>query len=73
MSSITIPITSELETYISSRVADKTFNNTGHFVTNAIKFFREEIEVGDILLAAERSKKGVRLSGDLDELSSQSF
>ena len=68
MSNITIPLTPELENYINTSVKSNAFESKSHFVRNAIKFFKDEMEVREILLASERGKRGIYLSGDLDDL-----
>lgn len=68
MSTISVPLTPELEKYIISQVENEVFESKAHFVRAAIKFFKEEMEVRDIILASERAKRGLYLKGDLDDL-----
>lgn len=68
MSNITIPLTIDLEKYINESVKSNAFESKSHFVRNAIQFFKDEMEVREILLASERGRRGLYLSGNLDDL-----
>lgn len=68
MSILTLSIDSDLENFIDAQVKNKKIENKSAFVRNAIRFFREEIEIKEILQASQEVKDGKILKGDLKTL-----
>lgn len=68
MSILTLSIDSELERFIDSQVQSKKTGNKSAFVRDALNFFREELEVREILQASREVREGKIFKGDLREL-----
>jgi Arc/MetJ-type ribon-helix-helix transcriptional regulator len=68
MSILTLSIDADLEKFIDSQVKSKKTGNKSAFVRDALYFFREELEIREILQASQDVKEGKIFKGDLREL-----
>jgi Arc/MetJ-type ribon-helix-helix transcriptional regulator len=68
MSILTLSIDNELEKFINSQVKNHDAENKSAVVRNALRMYREEIEIREILAASREVKEGKALQGDLREL-----
>jgi Arc/MetJ-type ribon-helix-helix transcriptional regulator len=68
MSILTLSIDADLEKFIDSQVQSKKTGNKSAFVRDALHFFREELEVREILQASQDVTDGKIFKGDLREL-----
>jgi Arc/MetJ-type ribon-helix-helix transcriptional regulator len=67
MSTITIPLTPELELFIEEQLRGN-FRSKAELVRQALTLYREEVELQEIMLARQEIKDGKTLTGDLREL-----
>lgn len=63
MSTITVPLTPELDKFIDEQIGEN-FSSKAELVRQALKFYREELALRDLLQARSEPT----LSGDLKEL-----
>ncbi len=63
MSTITVPLTPELERFIEEQMKEN-FNSKAELVRQALRSYREELELGEIMESLEEIKKGKMLKGD---------
>lgn len=68
MTTISIPITSELNEFIDEQVRLGKASSKAELIRRAITKFKEEEFIKDILEAQQEIKDGKGLTGDLDEL-----
>ncbi len=68
MSILTLSIDAELEKFIESQVKNNHAENKSAVVRNALRFFREEQELQEILEASRDVKEGKIFKGDLLKL-----
>ena len=68
MTTITIPITSDLNDFINSQVKIGGASSKADFVRRAIQKMKEDIFVQQILQAKQEAKEGKLMQGDLDKL-----
>ncbi|MBP6888758.1 MAG: hypothetical protein KBC21_03565 [Candidatus Pacebacteria bacterium] len=68
MSILTLSIDAELEKFIESQVKNNQAENKSAVVRNALRFFREEQELQEILEASRDVKAGKVFKGNLREL-----
>ena len=68
MTTITIPITSDLNDFINDQVKIGEASSKADFVRRAIQKMKEEIFIRQILQAKQEAKQGKLLKGDLDKL-----
>ncbi len=68
MSILTLSIDAELEKFIESQVKNKEAENKSVVVRNALRLYRDELEIRDILQASQEVKDGKIIRGDLREL-----
>ena len=68
MTTITIPITSELDSFIKEQVRLGKAANKADLVRRAIIKFKEDEFISTIILAKQEVRDGKALTGDLDEL-----
>ena len=68
LTTITIPITSDLNDFINSQVKIGGASSKADFVRRAIQKMKEDIFVQQILQAKQEAKEGKLLKGDLDKL-----
>lgn len=71
MSILTLSIDSELEKFIVSQVKNKKAENKSAVVRDALRFFREELEIRELMLARKEVKEGKVFKGDLKKLLTQ--
>ena len=69
MTTITIPITAELNNFINSQVKLGEASSKADLVRRAIQNMKEDVFVRHILEAKAEAKAGKLLKGDLDQLS----
>jgi len=67
MSTITVPLTPELDIFIQEQLGEG-FSSKAELVRQALKFYSEELEVREIMQARQEAKDGKILKGDLREL-----
>ena len=68
MTTITIPITNDLNDFINSQIKIGGASSKADFVRRAIQKMKEDIFVQQILQAKQEAKEGKLLKGDLDKL-----
>ena len=68
MTTITIPVTAELNDFIDNQVKLGEASSKADFVRRAIQKMKEDIFVQQILQAKKEAKEGKLLKGDLDKL-----
>lgn len=68
MSILTLSIDSELESFINSRVKNKEAENKSAVVRSALRYYREELELRELMLARKEVKEGKVFKGDLRKL-----
>lgn len=68
MTTITIPITSDLNDFINDQVKIGEASSKADFVRRAIQKMKEEIFIRQILQAKQEAKQGKLLKGDLNKL-----
>lgn len=68
MTTITIPITNDLNDFINDQVKIGEASSKADFVRRAIQKMKEEIFIRQILQAKQEAKQGKLLKGDLDKL-----
>ena len=68
MSVITIPVDSEIESFINRQIDLKNYESKADLVRLALRKFIEEKEVEEILKASQEIRDGKGLKGDLDTL-----
>lgn len=71
MSILTLSIDAELENFINSQVKNNEAENKSAVVRSALRMYREELEIQEILAASREIKEGKGLEGDLRELAKQ--
>ena len=71
MSILTLSIDAELENFIDSQVRNKEAENKSAVVRNALRFFREEFELRELMLARKDVTEGKVFKGDLRKLLSE--
>lgn len=71
MSTLSVPLTPELEKAVQKIVKAGIASNKAEAVRMAIKFFSEEQAVQDVLKSQKEAREGKLLSGDIDELMDQ--
>ena len=71
MSTLSVPLTPELEKAVQRMVKAGIAPNKAEAVRMAIKFFSEEQAVQDVLRAQKEARENKLLSGDIDELMDQ--
>ncbi len=69
MTTITIPITAELNNFINSQVRLGEASSKADLVRRAIQNMKEDVFIRQILDAKAEAKAGKLLKGNLDELS----
>jgi Arc/MetJ-type ribon-helix-helix transcriptional regulator len=67
MSTITIPLTPELDLFIKDQLKGG-FSSKAELVRQALRFYREELAVKRIMQARQEIKEGKILRGDLKKL-----
>ena len=67
MSTITVPLTPELDNFIKERTKDG-FSSKAELVRQALNYYKEELAVRDIMQARREVKEGKILRGDLKDL-----
>ena len=68
MSTLSVPLTPELERMIDKLVQDGVASNKAELARKAIEFYAEEQAIQDVLQAEREVSEGKFLEGDLDEL-----
>jgi Arc/MetJ-type ribon-helix-helix transcriptional regulator len=68
MSTLSVPLTPELEEKINNLVRDGRGTNKAEVARKAIEFYAKEMALQDILEAEQEVKDGKILRGDLDDL-----
>lgn len=68
MSILTLSIDGELEDFIDSQVKNKVAENKSAVVRNALRMYREEQELLELMLARKEVSEGKFLKGDLKKL-----
>ena len=68
MTTISIPITSELNEFINEQIRLGKASSKAEFIRRAIKRFKEEEFIRDILEAQQDVKNGRVFRGNLDKL-----
>jgi Arc/MetJ-type ribon-helix-helix transcriptional regulator len=71
MSILTLSIDAELENFIESQVKNNQAENKSAVVRSALRHYREELELRDLMLARKEVEEGKVLKGDLRELLAQ--
>lgn len=71
MSILTLSIDSELENFINSQVKNKEAENKSAVVRSALRMYREEYELRELMLARKEVKEGKFFKGDLKKLLSE--
>ncbi len=71
MSILTLSIDAELENFINSQVKNNEAENKSAVVRSALRMYRDELEIQEILAASREIKEGKALQGDLRELAKQ--
>ncbi len=66
MSTLSVPLTSELESFINSMVSEHKADNKAAVVRRALHMLAEEEAVQDVLKASREVREGKYFSGDLD-------
>ncbi len=69
MTTITIPITAELNNFINNQVKLGEASSKADLVRRAIQNMKEDVFIRQILEAKAEAKAGKLLKGDLDQLS----
>jgi hypothetical protein len=67
MSTITIPINKELQTFIDYQL-QKNYDTKTNLVRDALNFFREELELRELLRLSQEVKEGKVMKGDIRKL-----
>ncbi|OGY71073.1 MAG: hypothetical protein A2986_01215 [Candidatus Jacksonbacteria bacterium RIFCSPLOWO2_01_FULL_44_13] len=68
MSTLSIPLTPQLETFIDEQVRLGRAANKADVVRKALRLFAEEEAVAQVLRAEQEVREGKLLSGDIKEL-----
>ena len=68
MSTLSVPLTPQLEEFINSQVKSGRAANKADLVRRALRSLSEEEAVQEVLLAQKEIREGKGLSGDLREL-----
>ena len=68
MTTLSIPINNELEEFIKEQIADGQAANKADVVRKALRHYREEKAIMDVLEAEADIRAGRVYKGDLDEL-----
>lgn len=68
MTTISIPITSELNSFIDEQVRLGNASSKAELIRRAIIKFKEDAFINSILKAKQEVRDGKALSGDIDEL-----
>lgn len=68
MSILTLSIDADLERFINSQVQNKEAENKSAVVRNALRFFREDFELRELMLARKEVSEGEVFKGDLRKL-----
>ena len=71
MSTLSVPLTPELEKAIQKMVKAGVAANKAEAVRMAIKFFSEEQAIQDVLKSQKEAREGKLLTGNIDELIEQ--
>lgn len=71
MSTLSVPLTPELEEKINQLVSDGHAANKAEAARKAIEFYSEEMAIRDVLEAEQELRDGKILRGDLDDLLKQ--
>ncbi len=65
---ISIPITNELNEFIDDQIRQGKASSRADLVRRALKYFKDEEFIRDVLEASREIDEGKVLTGDLDEL-----
>lgn len=68
MSTLSVPISAELESYIAERIKNGDAPNKAFVVRQALMRMREEESVARLLLSQKEARSGRVFRGDLDKL-----
>ena len=68
MSTLSVPISAELEAYISERIKNGDAPNKAFVVRQALTRMREEESIARLLLSQKEARAGRVFRGDLDKL-----
>ena len=68
MSTLSVPLTPNLEAFINSMVKQGKAENKAQVVRQALRYFEEEEAVNSLLQARREVRDGKVFYGDLDEL-----
>lgn len=69
MTTISVPISADLEEFINNMIADKKAENKAQVVRQALYKAKEEEAINNVLISQRELKEGKILTGDLRELS----
>ena len=70
MSTLSVPLTPQLEEFIKQQIKSGEAPNKAFVVRKALMRMREEESVTRVLLSQREAREGKLLRGDLDELAS---
>lgn len=68
MSTISVPLTKELEAFIDQMLHENRFSNKAELVRRALYEYSEQVAINDVLEAEAQVARGGYISGDLDEI-----
>lgn len=71
MSIITISIDTTIEKFLDNQIKNKKAESKSQLVRDAIRFFREELELRDLMLGSKEVKERKLLKGDLRKLAAR--
>ena len=71
MSTISVPLTKELEEFIAQMLRENRFSNKSEVVRHALYRFAEEQAIEDVRIAQQEARDGKGISGDLESILSQ--
>ncbi len=68
MPTITIPLSANLDTFISGQIKSGKMKSKAELVRQALISYQEDIEIKEILWASQEIREGKGLKGDLRDL-----
>lgn len=71
MSILTISIDATIEKFLDNQIKNKKAESKSQLVRDAIHFFREELELRDLMLGSKEVREGKLLKGDLRKLAAR--
>ncbi|MCB9808978.1 hypothetical protein H6776_01120 [Candidatus Nomurabacteria bacterium] len=68
MSTISVPLTPELEEFIEQQLRENRFSNKAELVRRALYEFSEQLAIRDVIEAQQEARSGGGIAGDLETI-----